>query len=76
MDVTTTLTAVAAQCHGKQVYETWDAAARVLKRRRRKKYKHNIYRCPHCRHFHIGEQYNPPMRKPYDRRRNKGSAVC
>lgn len=40
-----------AQCTGKRAYEIYDEAKRVSKTMHNPV---NIYRCPHCRHWHIG----------------------
>lgn len=46
----------AAGCEGKQRFETWSAANRVTRRRNRAhRQVFSIYRCTHCRGFHLGE---------------------
>ncbi len=52
-----------AQCLGKRGYEIYDEAKRNAKKRHA---PFNIYRCPHCRHWHIGGV------GPKDRTTNQG----
>jgi hypothetical protein len=43
---------------GKQAFASYEEAERIAKRSRRRKYRQrqNVYRCPHCRQWHIGTQ--------------------
>lgn len=53
----------ASSCTGKIGYIAFDHAKHRLTKsrrrlRKRKKARADIYRCPHCRHWHIGANYH------------------
>lgn len=46
-------------CIGKQGFDTWSAADKVLRAMRRHRTHHGraaIYRCPYCPKWHIGQR--------------------
>ena len=52
-----------SSCTGKAVFLTWELANRCIERRRKSEQtKHEpqrVYRCQHCRHWHIGHPAMP-----------------
>lgn len=53
-----------ASCTGKVAFLTWELAHRIIERRRKSELsKHEpqtVYRCPHCRQWHIGTRAPRP----------------
>lgn len=44
----------AASCDGKHAYALFSEAEKDATRRRRRRFKLNIYRCRHCHAWHVG----------------------
>lgn len=51
-----------AQCAGKESYNSRPLAEKVAKRRNQRNRRLNVYKCPHCRTWHMGSIVRNPRR--------------
>lgn len=59
-----------AMCFGKKIYTTYWQAARGAKNLNKHvdSARGNVYRCPYCHDWHVGNTLNRTGRKKYNRR--------